>query len=245
MRGRRGARGVSRLAPAPLRRNRQPHVHSLRISCIYPWRPSRGAGPYSALIGGVELMNRCRSSVCLDVPVFSWMRCRWVLAVVSLMPEHLAASLRRSPGAMASSTRSSLPVRLTVCECLARKRRHHDRVLHEDRHRRSKGATEILALSTSQWKDSGDETCTLPRGKSKCKSALRHFGFIGDCLIDGCGQRSSRPAVNGGKAVVLNAKRIARFNLPFRRAVHEYDAAMAVFEIHNGRQCIERRLQGF
>ena len=90
----------------------------------------------------------------------------------------------------------------------------------------------MLALPTSQWKDSGDETRTPPLRKSECKSALRHFGFIGDCLIDGCGQRNSRPAVNGGKAVVLNAKRIARLNLPFRRAVHEYDATMAVGDIH-------------
>ena len=70
-----------------------------------------GVNPYAALIGGVELMNRCKTSVRLDVPVFWWMCCRWVLVVVSPIPRSSAASLTLRPGAMASSVRSSLPVR--------------------------------------------------------------------------------------------------------------------------------------
>ena len=62
------------------------HVRLVPIADIRDER-FRVADPYAALIGGVELMNRCKSSVCLDVPVFSWMCCRWVLQLCHRSPE--------------------------------------------------------------------------------------------------------------------------------------------------------------
>ena len=61
--------------------------------------------------GGVDPINKRMSSVCLDMPVFTWILCRWVFAVTTLIPSISAASLTQSPGATASSTRSSLRVR--------------------------------------------------------------------------------------------------------------------------------------
>ena len=101
---------MSALPPKADIRQRIEHVCFVPIADIRDER-FRVANPYAALIGGVELMNRCKSSVCLDVPVFSWMCCRWVLVVVSPIPRSSAASLTLRPGAMASSVRSSLPVR--------------------------------------------------------------------------------------------------------------------------------------
>jgi hypothetical protein len=45
----------------------------------------------------------------------------------------------------------------------------------------------------------------LPFRKSKCESAVRHFGFIRSCLINSSCKRGSCGTIYGDEAIVLDA----------------------------------------
>ena len=62
-----------------------------------------------------------------------------------------------------------------LCERLARKRRHNDRVLHEDRGHRGKGATKVAPLAAPQGEYGRDEACAFAIRKRKRNPARSAF----------------------------------------------------------------------
>ena len=154
------------------------------------------------------------------------------MAVVSPIPRISAASFTAKPRCHCEQyAQLAAGQAIELCKGLTGKRWHDKWVLHEDRCCRGKSATHIPALPACQRKNGGNKTRLFRLRKSKRKTAVWHFRLIDTGLIDGFGKRGARSAINGAKAIVLDAQRIARLYLALRRAVHEDDSAMSVRQI--------------